>query len=259
MKKLYHNLRFKIENVFFKYPSIYRKHLSQKLDLNQSYLSEVETVAVLKNKKIIEKYTAIVKRLGLPVRSDQSKNWDSLIAYKQIVEKFPKDANILDAGAEVYSSILPWLFLTGYQHLYGNNIIFKNRFKRGTILYDYGDITKTDFPLNFFDAITCLSVVEHGVELDQFFKEMSRLLKPGGILVLSTDYYETSIETKDKFEYGHQIKIFNKNDIRDMINQASKNNLNLITDQDLNCAEKPVHWERFGLEYTYVCLTFEKI
>ena len=38
-----------------------------------------------------------------------------------------------------------------------------------------GDITKLRFDAGTFDAVTCLSVVEHGVDLDAYFREMSRI------------------------------------------------------------------------------------
>ena len=254
-----HDLKIKFQNVLFKNHYIYRRYLTKRLDLNFDYLSCIKNNVVLKSNKEIETYTNIVRNLGLPIRSDISKNWDSLIAYSKIVQRFPKEANILDAGAEIYSSILPWLFLTGYQNLHGINIVFRKKFRRGTIAYDYGDITQTKFHNKSYDAITCLSVVEHGVDLEKFFHEMSRILKPGGILILSTDYFETQIDVGNKVEYGNQIKIFNKTDILSIIEIALDNNLTIKGDLDLSCLEKPVNWKRFSLEFTYITLIFEKI
>ena len=34
-----------------------------------------------------------------------------------------------------------------------------------------------------FDAITCQSVIEHGVDLEAYFREMARILKKGGHLI----------------------------------------------------------------------------
>jgi hypothetical protein len=36
----------------------------------------------------------------------------------------------------------------------------------------YGDITRTDYVQESFGAIACLSVVEHGVNPESYFKEM---------------------------------------------------------------------------------------
>ncbi len=37
-----------------------------------------------------------------------------------------------------------------------------------------------------FDAITCLEVIEHVADERQTFRELARVLRPGGILILTT-------------------------------------------------------------------------
>ena len=39
------------------------------------------------------------------------------------------------------------------------------------------DLEKTNFQSNMFDYITSLSVIEHGVNIQNYFKEMNRILK----------------------------------------------------------------------------------
>jgi hypothetical protein len=75
--------------------------------------------------------------------SDLCKNWDTLAALDCILDSTSTSAKILDAGAETYSRILPWLFLYGYRNLEGINIGFKGNKKRGPIIYRYGDVTHT--------------------------------------------------------------------------------------------------------------------
>lgn len=53
------------------------------------------------------------------------------------------------------------------------------------ITFQTGDITSLSFDDNSFDAITSFETVEH-VNPAPFFKEMQRVLKPGGLLILST-------------------------------------------------------------------------
>jgi SAM-dependent methyltransferase len=143
--------------------------------------------AILKTTEERDKATEQVRQLGLPIVNDLNKNWDTLAALDCILASTSTNAKILDAGAESYSRILPWLFLYGYRNLEGINIVFKNRKKLGPIVYRYGDVTGTYYNDETFDAITCLSVVEHGVDLNAYFKEASRILKPDGVLVTSTD------------------------------------------------------------------------
>jgi glycosyltransferase involved in cell wall biosynthesis len=199
-----------------------------------------------------------VKKLKLPLFSDKQKNWDSLAALSAILKRTDINSHVLDAGSELYSMILPWLFLYGYKKLTGINLVFNYPIKRGTIRYRYGDITKTNFTDNSFDAISCLSVVEHGVNLHAYFKEMSRILKPDGILVTSTDYFDVPIDTENLNAYGKPVHIFSKDEIIAAIEIAKQYNLELTGPVDLNCDEKTVRWTRYNLDYTFLVLTMQK-
>jgi len=53
------------------------------------------------------------------------------------------------------------------------------------IQFDTGDITKLDFPDEFFDAVICVDVLEHVDEPEQAVRELRRVLKPGGQLVVT--------------------------------------------------------------------------
>ncbi len=46
------------------------------------------------------------------------------------------------------------------------------------------DITNMAFPDDFFDKIVCLHTIEHVQEINEAFEEMSRVLKPTGIIIL---------------------------------------------------------------------------
>ena len=133
--------------------------------------------AVLKTQDEWKSTIDQVKNLGLPPHRDPPKNWDSLAALDCILRRTDKTAYILDAGAELYSTILPWLGLYGYSNLIGINLVFDRTVRRDSVTYEYGDITQTKFEENTFDAITCLSVIEHGVDLRSYFKEIAANFK----------------------------------------------------------------------------------
>jgi len=48
----------------------------------------------------------------------------------------------------------------------------------------YGDITKLDFEANSFDKAYSLHTIEHIPNVRQFFLEMARVLRPGGIAII---------------------------------------------------------------------------
>ncbi len=214
--------------------------------------------SVLRTYEERDSAVAQVLKLELPLFEDHPKNWDSLAALDCILRRTCTTSRILDAGAERYSLILPWLSLYGYKNLVGINLLFKDQIKRGPILYEYGDITRTKFGNSTFDAITSLSVIEHGVDIRSYFKEMSRILKPNGVLVTSTDYYENFIDTKGLEAYGVAVKIFSKEEIMSALDIAREFGLELTGPLDLRSKEKVVHWKKLNLSFTFVIFTLQK-
>lgn len=198
------------------------------------------------------------EQLRLPPCEDAPKTWDTLAAVREVLDSTDQSANILDAGAEVYSRFLPWMYLYGYRNLCGINLIFNRPMRHGPILYEHGDITRTRFPDNNFDAIACLSVVEHGVDLGQFFVEMARILKPGGILITSTDYFETPTDTGALAAYGVPIRVFNRSEILGGVELAKHAGLELTGPLDLTCEDKVVRWHPHKHEYTFIVMAMRK-
>jgi len=196
------------------------------------------------------------RRLRLPLHTDKPKNWDALGAVTTVLDRCGTKARVLDAGSARYSSILPWLRLYGLRDLVGNNLEFGDDVRRDGVLFRYGDITATDFPDGRFDAVTCMSVVEHGVPLEPFLAETARILRPGGVLVLSTDYDADPPDTTGISMYGRPVHIFSPAEIRDLVALAATHGLDLAGDLALEHAERPVHWVRTGLDYTFIRLSF---
>ncbi len=214
--------------------------------------------AVLGSAGEAEESLAQVRRLGLPPMADAPKNWDSLAALDVILRETGPDARIFDAGGEWYSMILPWLFLYGYRHLTAGNLVFRRTLRRGPIVYDRCDLTRTKFADGSLDVVTCLSVIEHGVDLEAYFRETSRILRRGGLLVTSTDYHETPIDTRGQVAYGVPIHVFSKEEIERALALAARHGFAPVSDVALRSHERVVRWEPFGLSYTFVVFTLRK-
>jgi hypothetical protein len=214
--------------------------------------------AVLRSARDVEESIAEVRRLGLPAAGDAVKNWDCLTALDAVLRATSPSSAIFDAGGELYSMILPWLFLYGYRNLVAGNVAFGQTQRRGPIVYRHSDITKTDFAAGAFDAITCLSVIEHGIDLDAYFAEMARILKPGGLLVTSTDYYETGIDTRGLTAFGAPVHVFSRDGILAALRVAHRRGLELETHIDLSSPERVVHWAEHDLRYTFLVFTLRK-
>jgi SAM-dependent methyltransferase len=214
--------------------------------------------SALKTQAEVDASVAEAKRLRLPPLADAPKTWDTLAALSEVVTRTGPDATILDAGAEIYSRFLPWLYLYGYRKLFGINLIFERTMQQGPIRYEQGDITKTRFERDTFDAVACLSVVEHGVDLAAYFAEMHRILKPGGVLVTSTDYFETTTDTRGLAAYGTPIRVFTRADIEQAVETAKRCGFELTGPLDLRSQDRIVTWAQYDLKYSFVVFSMIK-
>lgn len=211
---------------------------------------------VLRTRADWQRAVAECRRLRLPLHHDRPKNWDALGAVATILERLGPSTAVLDAGSARYSSVLPWLRLYGLTDLVGNNLEFGDDVHRDGVLFRYGDITDTDFPDGRFDAVTCMSVIEHGVPLEPFLAESARIIRPGGLLVISTDYDQDPPDTTGMTAYGQPVHIFSPPDITELVALADRHGLRLLGELSLGHTERPVHWARVGLDYTFIRLTF---
>ncbi|WP_168193119.1 methyltransferase domain-containing protein [Rhodophyticola sp. CCM32] len=212
----------------------------------------------LRSRSEVEDATNILIQNGFYVIDDIPKNWDALIALSSVLENTSAGDFILDAGAPLYSSILPWLFLSGYTNLIGIDLIFDKEVNRGPIRYLRRDLTSTEFPDCFFSAVTCMSVIERGVDLKKYFLEMFRILKPGGVLVTSTDYWETGVDTQGKIAFGEPVVVFDRRGIEIMLEIATECGFESTGEINFDCGEKVVHWDLVELDYTFIVFTLRR-
>ena len=164
-------------------------------------------------------------------------------------------------GATQYAKLLPWLYLYGYRRLEGIDLIYEDVIESDPIRYQPMDLTATTFTDASFDAIACLSVIEHGVDLEAFIRESARLLRPGGVLVASTDYWCEPVDTGGQEAYGGPIRILGPADLAAMDEHARSVGLRPLGDVPAGgptCQDKVVRWERFGLDYTFVTIAYQK-
>jgi SAM-dependent methyltransferase len=201
-----------------------------------------------------------IARLRLPPHIGREKNWDALLTFDFIRHHGSMNSSVLDMGAADYGVILPWLESCGYKDLHGCDQAFEGTFAKGAVRYRRQDITKTDYPEGMFDFITCLSVVEHGVDEGKLLDESVRLLKPGGYLILSTDYWKTPVVegTIHDQMYQCELKVYDRNAIEGLVSKASMKGLRLTSSLDASVCEKAVHWERFDLRFTFIILAWQK-
>lgn len=215
--------------------------------------------ATLKSKREWQDATEKIKTAGLRPHWDHQKNWDHLAALSFILRHTSKAAKVLDAGGEVYSPLAEWLVFYGYRSPQIINLSFDQDFVQGPIRYVKGDCTRTSYPSSHFDVITCLSVIEHGVPFSAFLEESHRILRPGGFLIVSTDYWISRIDTQGKRAFGADVKVFTRKDIEEFIDLARTIGFVLTDEIDFTTEEKAVHWHDVGLDYTFIVFALRKV
>ena len=107
------------------------------------------------------------------------------------------------------------------------------------------DLEKTEFQHSTFDFVTSLSVIEHGINIQNYFKEMNRIIKKGGLLLTSTDYWPDKIVNlvnTDVNPKNSPDNIFSRKEIEeDVIRIAERNGFLLTEPIDFAHGEKVIH------------------
>ena len=250
----------RVKSAVLRFEPLYRFYLRCKCGAGRLSLPPDGSLpnCVLQSRSEWQEVARRAKELHMPLHRAEEKNWDHLAAVHAIANTCPASACVLDAGAEFYSNILPALFLCGFSQLYGINLALPDPARRGPIRYLPGDMTRSGFPGSFFDAVTCMSVIEHGVPLHAYFREMFRVLKPGGILITSTDYYPDPIETRNQYAHGAPVKIFSRREAEEMLALAAECGFESTGPIDLDCSERPIRWELYNLDFTFLIFTLRK-
>lgn len=282
-------------------PFILKKELIQSKDPEISILQFIGKISysrVLQSENEISFACNMLEKLGLPLHHDKSKNWDLLKVATALSEKTRKCSRILDAGCGRQARLTRLLMKSGYQniyacdlnnpdfHIYGpynsdynakitrklrklKKIFFDRDTKKENLevvtneqyLFSLQDLTSTSYPSNFFDAVCSISVLEHLGSYKKFIEEMSRIIRTGGELLLTTDYWPQKVHTSNIFPYGTdqtEMKIFSAEEIKELIEFAKKNGLLIQDKVELGAETRVCTWERVDRKYTFIFLRFYK-
>ncbi|HEV7239989.1 MAG TPA: class I SAM-dependent methyltransferase [Thermoanaerobaculia bacterium] len=199
----------------------------------------------------------LLLRSPIPV-GEMNKSWDVLQTVRLLQERLPADAPILDMGAWS-SEILCCLHMLGFTGLTGidlNSAVRSMPFENA-INWVVGDMMATPFPDASMMAITSISAIEHGFALRPLFREVSRLLAPGGLFIASTDYWPEKIDTNGIRMFGLEWTIFSQEEIAAVLSTAGEYGLRAVGDLNFNAAEPTV--DCVERRFTFVWFALEKV
>lgn len=177
------------------------------------------------------------------------KIWDGVRIFSTIIHETEPTAAVLDFGSGSHSNVLRWLELHGYSRLRAVDLVFKRPIRQGSIEYFGDDVMKTHFEEGSFDVAFAQSVIEHGIDPVRFFEEARRVLRPGGPLLISTDFWPAKVETRDQTMYGAPWTIFSEDELRRVVGTAAEVGFRLETPLKLQVGEPLL--EVFGRRYTF--------
>jgi SAM-dependent methyltransferase len=211
-----------------------------------------------------------LNRKSLPKHSSAEKNWDLYQLYI-LINSMSREQKIIDLGCGELAA-LKLLYAMGFKELYGVDfsISWRSRLSQAIRMYEKRslkvpfhlykrDLTETKFPVHTFDLAVCISVIEHGVNLEKFFVETSRILKSNGLLFITTDYWEEEIKISDHNRpFGLSWKVFCKKEIQEVVKISNSFGFSLLKEMPIpGCSDKCIVWN--NQEYTFLSIVLKKV
>lgn len=186
-----------------------------------------------------------------PFLPDPIKAWDVSFAVSLLLDRCHVEDSILDLGCKD-SGILPCLAVSGFKSLVGidvdQTIVRQPRF--GCIRWLPADLYRNGFERHSFTAISAISTIEHGLDVEQLAGEISRLLRPGGLWIFSTDYHPVKLDTSWTRPFGMEWTIFSREEIRSLLATFERYDLTPLGGVSLEQHATPIHW--MGRRYTFL-------
>jgi len=219
-------------------------------------LRKISFASSISKGRLYKRWLSLIKKEHIPI-GDINKSWDVFKTSQFIETHLFNQDNILDIGAYA-SEILCILHLLKFENLFGidlNPQVVNMPYSR-RISYQVGDFMKTNFQDSRFSAITAISVIEHGLDIDKLLKEISRLLKTGGYFIGSTDYWNEKINTEGIQIFNMDWQIFSSNELTNFFDIAAKYGLYLYGSCDLSVQDRVISC--LGKDYTFAWFVLQK-
>ncbi|MEG3970455.1 methyltransferase domain-containing protein [Microcoleus sp. T2B6] len=209
----------------------------------------------LKSKTEVNESTKYLKERGYVSHRLGCKDWD----LANIIEDL-SDGNLLDMGSSD-SYLLKNALIKGLRgYKYGIDLQ-KPDVPLDEVKYFTGNLMDTGLPDKFFQNITCLSVLEHEVDIKRFASEVSRILAEQGKLYITVDYWNPKVVSKLRI-FDKQWNIFDKSELVNLIQECKEKNLHLVDEVDWSLGEAVInpnyHSPDLSIQYTFGMLVFQK-
>lgn len=209
----------------------------------------------LQTRQEVDQCTAWLKKHNLISHHFTCKDFEIAAICKEL-----KDGDLLDMGSSG-SWILHNAIKMGIKGKKCGIDLSDHEAPISGVEYTKGDLMKTPYTQKSFDTITCLSVIEHEVDYDKLAKEAARLLRKGGSLYISFDYWNPKVNTDDVGTklYGLKWNILDASDVTQLELAMGRYGLHMSSNLDWTTKDKvinPQFCSPYGREYTFGLLKF---
>jgi ubiquinone/menaquinone biosynthesis C-methylase UbiE len=235
--------------------------MTMKVLQNKLQISKARQELMNKGASLLESpFRSLLRKYGVArgvAMGDMVKSWDVLSTVNFLESHVQKNDPILDIGCYA-SEVIVALHKLGFSNLTGAdlNADLRKMPYQDAIHYEITDFMHTKFSDASFQAITSISVIEHGFDGQSLLKEMSRLLKPGGYFIASFDYWPEKIDTTGTKFFEMDWKIFSKNEVIDFINAAAAYGFSPNGETTYEGQDKPI--DCANKQYTFGWLVLKK-
>jgi len=204
----------------------------------------------------------LLKRLRRRLRRDPdpalvAKTWDVERSADAFAARLDPSDPILDIGCFA-CDMLPVLKRLGFSSLAGIDLNpgVLEMPDADAIDYRVGDLLSTPWPDGHFAGISAISVIEHGVPDEELCSEISRLLRPGGVFLFTTDFWPQKIATSERM-FNLDWRIFDQAEIEALLAVAARHGLHPVSDPSSVIADSgspAIHFARKDYTFLYGAL-----
>lgn len=225
-------------------------------------------IRVLANWQEVGEAVLTLQRAGLPLHETPQKNFDHFTLRKALAG-VREDATIVDLGCGgAYT--LRFLHALQFRKISGVDLAIERRARamqiklmlrertwRPPFHLRRGNLTSTSLPSGSCDIAISISAIEHGVDIERFLAEAARILRIGGLLFITTDYWEDKVDTDGVRAFGLPWQIFSRNQIVSLIKSASQLGLKPVENGEVPaCTERTVFWQ--NRDYTFIAIMLKR-
>lgn len=206
------------------------------------------------------KFGLLLRRLGLlrtVAVGDLIKSWDLLQVLEFIEMNILREGRVVDVGAYA-SETLPALERLGYTNLLGIDLNpgVARMPSQTTTHYQVGDFYRDLTERESLDAITAISVIEHGFDAKALIEMVLGSLKEGGYFLATCDYWPEKVESCSLTPFGLNWQIFSHQELKDFFTLAASVGLHPVGAMDFSVQDRVINW--CNKSYTFAWFVLQK-